>query len=176
MVSPIEPAQAAILRELHAEIDERVARMRAAQPDWNCARGCDGCCHRLADAPQLSAAEWALLREGLSAQPSATLAEIAGRMAELDAPPPLRCPLLDTTSGACRVYAWRPVACRTYGFYMQRGIGLYCGELEARAARGELDAVIWGNHDAIDRELAHLGPARPLQQWFAEWQAQARAY
>ncbi len=46
-----------------------------------------------------------------------------------------------------RFYAQRPVACRTYGFYVQRELGLYCGDIEARVAGGELADVVWGNHD-----------------------------
>ena len=39
---------------------------------------------------------------------------------------PAVCPMLDETASACRVYEYRPVACRTYGFYVQHDLGLYC--------------------------------------------------
>lgn len=51
---------------------------------------------------------------------------------------PLVCPMLDETEGACPVYAQRPVACRTYDFYVQRELGLYGGNIESRVAGGEL--------------------------------------
>ena len=88
---------------------------------------------------------------------------------------PVVCPLLDPVSGACPVYAARPVACRTYGFYVQRELGLYCREIESRVADGALSAVVWGNHDAIDRRLACLGEVRALDEWFAREERQAGA-
>jgi len=39
----------------------------------------------------------------------------------------------------------RPVACRTYGFCLQRDLGLYCRDIESR--------------------VAGLGEARPLAEW-----------
>lgn len=83
---------------------------------------------------------------------------------------PVVCPLLDQTTGACPVYAQRPVACRTYGFYVQRDLGLYCHDIESRVAEGTLADVVWGNHDAIDRQLAGFGESRSLREWFAHWQ------
>jgi Fe-S-cluster containining protein len=68
------------------------------------------------------------------------------------------------------VYAQRPVACRTYGFYVQRELGLYCHDIETRVADGSLDAVVWGNHDAIDHRLAGLGEIRLLTEWFERWE------
>jgi Fe-S-cluster containining protein len=44
------------------------------------------------------------------------------------------------------VYTQRPVACRTYGFYVQRKLGLYCRDIESREAEGALVDVVWGNH------------------------------
>ena len=82
---------------------------------------------------------------------------------------PVVCPLLDETSGACPVYAQRPVACRTYGFYAQRDLGLYCHDIESSVAAGALADVVWGNHDAIDRQLAGFGESRPLTAWFVDW-------
>jgi hypothetical protein len=61
----------------------------------------------------------------------------------------------------------RPVACRTYGFYVQRDKGLYCQEIEARVAGGDWATVVWGNHDAVDRSLNALGDSRDLTEWFA---------
>ena len=63
------------------------------------------------------------------------------------------------------------MACRTYGFYVQRDKGLYCCEIETQVAAGALADVVWGNHDAVDQQLAKLGESRPLTEWFAAWQA-----
>ncbi|NLF55122.1 MAG: YkgJ family cysteine cluster protein [Thauera phenolivorans] len=168
-------AATAPLHRLHLDIDARVAAVRDGRPDWPCAKGCDRCCRSLADLPRLTPPEWTLLREGLAALPAAQLEAIGCRIAALAAAPapPLTCPLLDAASGACPVYPQRPVACRSYGFYAQRELGLYCGEIEAEVAAGALADVVWGNHDAIDRSLATLGEARTLTDWFVEWAAEA---
>jgi hypothetical protein len=61
------------------------------------------------------------------------------------------------------------VACRTYGFYVQRDLGLYCGEIEARVEQGALADVVWGNQDAVERALAPFGVTRSLVEWFQRW-------
>ena len=134
--------------------------------------GCDGCCRRLAEVPRLTAAEWDWLREGLAALPLEQLREIRQDIAALADQPsrPIVCPLLDQSTGLCRVYAHRPVACRTFGFYVQRDQGLYCKDIESRVAGGEWADVVWGNQDAIDRRLGSLGDTRELTEWFASWE------
>lgn len=157
------------LTGLHADIDQRVHAIRQTRPDWPCSKGCDTCCRRLAEIPPLTEAEWLLLRQGLAALPQAQQARIRQQAADLarQTARPLVCPMLDQASGACPVYAQRPVACRSYGFYAQRDAGLYCGDIQARVAAGELADVVWGNHDAIDRRLRALGGTRPLTDWLA---------
>lgn len=161
------------LPRLHADIESRVQAIRASHPEWLCTKGCAGCCRRLADLPQLTAAEWKLLREGLTALPAEWLRKISQGMAAVDRQHegPIICPLLDRSTNVCPVYAQRPVACRSYGFYMQRGQGLYCGDIETEVANGVLADVMWGNHDAIDRQLAALGGSRPITEWFADWKS-----
>jgi hypothetical protein len=34
-------------------------------------------------------------------------------------------------------------------------------------AQGELDDVVWGNQDVIDRALSASGETRSLTEWFA---------
>ena len=143
------------LFQIHTDIDERVRLIREGHPEWLCGKGCDNCCRRLA--------------EGLATLPPEQLADIGRHMLELAETPshPVVCPMLDRTTGACPVYLHRPVACRTYGFYIERNLGLYCGDIEALVAQGALPDVVWGNQDAIDRRLGSLGESRPLTEWFA---------
>lgn len=160
------------LFQLHADIDARVQSIRDDHPDWLCGLGCDGCCHRLAEIPLLTEAEWEWLKQGLASLPPALLNEIGRDIAALagQSARPLVCPMLDRASGACRIYEHRPVACRTYGFYVQRDKGLYCKDIEARVAGGDWAGAIWGNHDAVDRRLGVLGDTRELTEWFKRWQ------
>ena len=159
------------LTQLHADIDVRVLTIREGRSDWLCGKGCDSCCRRLADVPQLTVAEWDLLREGLATLPPERLQEIRINIAALSGQRsrPIICPLLDLYTGSCPVYAQRPVACRTYGFYVQRDLGLYCHDIESLVAEGALADVVWGNHDAIDHRLAGLGEIRALTGWIERW-------
>lgn len=159
------------LTQLHADIEARVRAIRNDNPDWLCRMGCDGCCRRLAEVPRLTAAEWALLRDGLAVLPPERLREVGRGIATLAEQPSrsIVCPLLDRSAGACLVYAHRPVACRTYGFYVQRDLGLYCKDIESRVAGGALTGVVWGNQDAVDRRLCDLGDSHDLTEWFARW-------
>ncbi|MDP5238026.1 YkgJ family cysteine cluster protein [Uliginosibacterium sp. 31-16] len=163
------------LTDLHLSIDQRVVAIRAEAPDWLCAKGCANCCRRLAEVPQLTEAEWALLHEGLAALSTEHLALIAQRMQALaqQTTRPLTCPMLDEATNACPVYLQRPVVCRSYGFYARRDGGLYCSEIEAQVAAGLHATVVWGNHEAVERELAGMGEVRPLTEWFARWQGEA---
>jgi uncharacterized protein len=158
-----------ILTQLHADIEARVGIIRDENPDWLCRRGCDGCCRRLAEIPRLTVEEWDWLKSGLTELPQDLLKEIGQHIAALSGQSsrPIVCPLLDQEAGACRVYAHRPVACRTYGFYVQRDLGLYCKDIESRVESGAWANVVWGNQDAIDQRL---GDTRELTEWFADWQ------
>ncbi|MFZ2406183.1 MAG: YkgJ family cysteine cluster protein [Methylobacter sp.] len=160
------------LAQLHADIEARVQTIRDDHQDWRCGLGCDGCCRRLAEVPLLTAAEWDWLKEGLAAIPPERLRKIGRDIAALAEQTlrPIVCPLLDQSAGACQVYAHRPVACRTYGFYVQRDLGLYCKDIESRVADGAWADVVWGNQDAIDRRLCGLGDTRELTDWFVRWQ------
>jgi Fe-S-cluster containining protein len=157
------------LNDLHDDIEARVISIRAQHADWPCSKGCDHCCRHLAEVPQLTAGEWSLLETGLAALPPDILRVINARIAMLNdrKSGPVVCPMLDPDRGACLVYQQRPVACRTYGFYVQRNLGLYCHDIETRVSGGELADVVWGNHDAIERRLTSLGETRPLNEWVA---------
>ena len=159
------------LSQLHIDIETRVKAIRASQSDWICRQGCDGCCRRLAEVPKITAKEWDFLQEGLAALPPEQLMEISQKVVELagQVSRPVVCPMLDRLNGACLVYTQRPVACRTFGFYVQRDLGLYCKDIETRVTDGALADVVWGNHDIIDRRLHDLGESRDLTEWFAGW-------
>ena len=108
--------------------------------------------------------QWGALRAALAALPVAEIATIRRRLDALGPAPaaPVTCPLLDPQSGACPVYAARPLACRSYGFYVERDTGLYCAEIEARVAAGAYPEVIWGHQGRLETRLAALGETRPL--------------
>ena len=157
------------LTQLHAAIDTRVQTIRNSVAEWPCAKGCDACCHRLAEIPTLTEAEWKLLSEGLLALPPKHLQRIEQAMVALEnqASGPFVCPFLDRVSGACPVYAQRPVACRTYGFYVRRDKGLYCRDMETQVAEGTMAGLVWGNHEAVERQLVELGETHSLTEWLA---------
>ena len=157
------------LTQIQMEIDARVGAIREQSPNWQCAKGCDTCCRRLAGIPQLTEAEWGLLQEGLAGLAPEHLEEIRGRTMALknQTSHPVVCPLLNQATGACPVYLQRPIACRTYGFYVQRDQGLYCLDIKSLVDDSTLADVVWGNHDQIDRQLLSQGESRNLTEWFA---------
>ncbi len=160
------------LIQLHVDIDTRINAIRDDNTDWQCKMGCDGCCHRLAEVPRLTTVEWELLQTGLIALPSEILQEISHAVATLSkqSTPFVVCPMLDKLKGACVVYEHRPVACRTYGYYVQYDQGLYCNDILERVTGDVLKDVVWGNHNTVDRQLRYLGETKDLTKWFANWE------
>ncbi|MGR8930696.1 MAG: YkgJ family cysteine cluster protein [Gammaproteobacteria bacterium] len=59
--------------------------------------------------------EWMLLREGLSLLPEDLLQTISKNISVLaeQSNRPIVCPLLDQSTGTCRIYQYRSTACRT---------------------------------------------------------------
>lgn len=148
-----------VLRVLDNQIAARCAATTAQVEDWPCRSGCDHCCRHLAREPLLTLEEWLRLQPRLTA-------EIRERNAQLQGPP-FVCPFLHQHNGACGVYEQRPIACRTYGFYVERDQGLYCHQIRERVESGEFAQVTWGNQTAIDRRLDELGGRRTLSHWIA---------
>jgi Fe-S-cluster containining protein len=155
------------LIELHTDIDIRVNAIRENNTDWQCKMGCDGCCHKLASIPQLTRVEWELLCEGLANLPTEIQQEINQTIAALlTQSTPFVCPMLDKSKGTCRVYAYRPVACRTYGYYVQHDKGLYCNDILERVTSGTLNDVVWGNQNVVERQLNRFRDTKDLTEWF----------
>ena len=155
-----------LLVSIQQSIDARVSGIVDVQRSWPCRAGCDRCCRHLAAIPEITAPEWALMSAGRHALPEAVQRAVTERMRALeDATYPFTCPLLDTPSGLCLVYEHRPLACRTYGFYVEHGIALYCEEIRAPADAGRLDDVVWGNQATVDDRSVGLGVKRSLIDW-----------
>ncbi len=151
---------------LDQRIEDIVDRTKQQHPSWPCRRGCDACCRRLSESPRITEAEWDRLRELISSLDSTVRDQIHQGIKEVRGQTsPVICPMLDRQEGACLVYAARPLACRTYGYFDQRGIGVYCLDIESEVNQGRFRDVIWGNQDAIDRDQSRLGQLRSLDEW-----------
>jgi Fe-S-cluster containining protein len=145
------------LHQIDDVVRDRAREIVSAHPDWPCRKGCDDCCRGLTSTPRVSRAEWERI--------AAVLDEAARRRIRESVPAtrPAVCPLLDRESGACAVYEARPAACRAYGFYVERGLVLGCGRIEAIAR--ERPDVLWGNHAALEDRLRLLGETATLAEW-----------
>jgi Fe-S-cluster containining protein len=156
---------------VYDEIGARAGALVTARGDWPCRRGCADCCRSLAAVPMATRPEWERMWTGYLALPAETRGLIRARVQTLAAQTsgPYVCPMLDDAAGACLVYQHRPAACRSYGFYAARDGGRWCHRIEA-IATSERD-LIFGNHEAIERDLQDLGGA-PLElpAWFAAHQ------
>jgi Fe-S-cluster containining protein len=153
---------------LDAQIEQRARATHEAHPWWPCAEGCSHCCRSLPHLPEISEPEWRRLSVAIEALAPDVRDLVALRIREAeDASRPVTCPLLERTRGVCLVYEARPVACRAYGFYVDREGGLHCGKVtDAVAAHeGEGEPIVWGNGDAVERALAELGDKRSLAAW-----------
>lgn len=62
----------------------------------------------------------------------------------------------------------RPMACRTYGFYVSRGTGNWCHLILGLVEQHGDGDIVWGNQDAMEDTLARLsGDTVPLLEWFS---------
>jgi uncharacterized protein len=162
----------ATLIQIQEEVRLRVEQITSTHGNWPCRKGCDECCRRLASLPRVSREEWQSIAEALHALP-ANVAEAARQRIRDSAfvSRPVVCPLLDSDSGSCLVYEARPIACRAYGFYVERDVVLGCSRIEAVGEQSR--DIVWGNHSALEQRLDSLGPAADLIEWFASEQAEA---
>lgn len=155
------------LYQIQDQVRTRTETIAAAHGNWPCRKGCDDCCRHLASVPRVTRNEWLLIESALDS----ALRERIRNSAQQTRP--VVCPLLDTDSGACLIYEVRPVACRSYGFYAERGKVLGCHRIETLAR--ESHDVIWGNHESLEERLDQLGPARELFEWLATASAETQS-
>ncbi len=162
--------------QLHVIQDDvrlRVEDIEASHGSWPCRKGCDDCCRRLASVPTVTEPEWRAIAEAMESLPKDTLDVIRKRIQDSALlSRPIVCPMLDTSSGACLVYEARPVACRAYGFYVERNDVLGCTRIEAIGR--DSTQVIWGNHVALEERVSTLGPASELHVWLASEEAERK--
>jgi Fe-S-cluster containining protein len=77
------------------------------------------------------------------------------------------CPYLDEQEGACRIYEARPIACRTYGFFVTRDQDQYCEQIEAEVNNRREDTIVWGNAEAIRTNLEQMsGTPIPFEEHY----------
>lgn len=107
------------LGELQAKVDAFFARVEARHgDDMQCRTGCSDCCRvRLT----ITSVEAAAIRAEVSGWPAARRRALA-EVPPPDGAPPDRCAALDER-GRCRIYAARPIVCRSHGvpIRMRRG-------------------------------------------------------
>ena len=126
-----EPDRQRVLRWVDAE-DRRFLRVldaaleegsRIAGAHLACRIRCTECCIGAFPITQLDARRlrdgWAALNGADPVRASAVLARAERVVAEHDTEGP--CPALDPATGACDLYAWRPVTCRTFGLPVRIG-------------------------------------------------------
>lgn len=170
-VGSLSESRRRALEDVYRRVDARAADIAGGHGWWPCRRGCDHCCRHLAAPLPLTALEWEVLWEGIQRLPPEVRREVRARvedMASRGATRPYTCPLLDTETGACRVYAHRPLTCRSYGFAAARDGGRWCQFItDLLAQHGEGD-IIWANQDALEEAVAQLGgETSTFFEWFA---------
>lgn len=125
----IADARAAMVVDVYATLDARIADALRVLPALACTRGCSSCCF---STPIVTALEWVILHRHLRSLDDADFARIADaaemirplvpRMIALRqalaakepvAPLAVQCPFL--IGGACSVYEKRPIICRAFG-------------------------------------------------------------
>lgn len=154
------------LRVIQDGVKSRADEIEASHGSWPCRKGCDDCCRRLAAVPRVTEPEWRAIADAVESLPEETADVIRERIqnsAVLSRP--IVCPMLDTSSGSCLVYEGRPVACRAYGFYLERSDVLGCVRIEAIGR--DSTQVIWGNYVTLEERLSSLGPTSELHVWLA---------
>lgn len=156
---------------LDAEVEVRTTQIRNDAPDWPCRSGCADCCKSLGAPMLASPEEWRRLEAGLATLSEAARTQIEAGFDAMDETAlrgdPVVCPVLDEAD-RCRLYEFRPLRCRTHGYYAGRAGGYWCDRIEARVEAGGAEGLIFGRHEALDRSAARALGA-PLS--WSEWRA-----
>jgi len=152
-----------LLQNLDEQIEARVQAIRADRDWWPCRRGCDACCRHLAHPPELSTTEWTRVDAAVAGLPVPIQAMVEQKIkallrqsVEQTLSAAVVCPYLDEQEGACRIYDARPIACRTYGFFVARDHDQYCGQIESEVNDRSDAAIVWGNAEAIHQDIERL--------------------
>jgi Fe-S-cluster containining protein len=169
------------LQNLDEQIECSVQAIRAERDWWLCRRGCDHCCRHLAHPPEMSLAEWERVDRAVGHLPNSIQAEISQRIDALlqqivqqSLPTAVPCPYLDEREGVCQIYDFRPIACRTYGFFIARDHDQYCEFIETEVNRRGDDAIAWGNAESIRHDLKRIsGLPVPFEVHYGDRLAQA---
>ena len=148
------------LQELEANIAARMLAIQKERSWWPCQKCCDQCCRQLAHPPELTQLEWMRVDKAVAALPmprrlliQQKIDELLKQIASNTVSPKVVCPYLDEEHRSCQIYEARPVACRTYGFYIARTHSQYCQIIETEVdARDEVN-IIWGNAEAVTNNL-----------------------
>jgi len=152
------------LHVLQEQIRIRVEQITSEHESWPCRKGCDDCCRRLASVPIVTREEWQAIASHLELLEPETADAIRERIRNsATASHPVICPMLDLDSGTCLVYESRPIACRSYGFYVERESVLGCHRIKLIAE--DASDVIWGNSIALEDKLKPLGPVAEIYRW-----------
>ena len=168
-MEPLTEQQRQTLEDLYRRIDTRVSSITGTHAWWPCRKGCDHCCRHLAAPLTVTRLEWTYLWEGFQSLPPEAQAEVRAHAAKLEGTQrPYTCPFLDREAGGCRVYEHRPMACRTYGFYVSQGSGNWCHFIRGLLDQHGEGDIIWGNQDSLEDTLERLsGATLSLFEWFA---------
>ena len=116
----------------------------------------------------MTAPEWRRLHESFRNLPPHEREDAAQRLELLRTSPqrPFVCPFLDGERGTCRVYEARPLACRSYGFYVEGRHGKHCQLVGDALAAHDASDVVWGNESALFAQAEkEFGPMRTLFEW-----------
>ncbi|MBR8837270.1 MAG: YkgJ family cysteine cluster protein [Stigonema ocellatum SAG 48.90 = DSM 106950] len=165
------------LQILDERVESRVKAIRADRDWWPCRRGCDHCCRHLACPPELSREEWVRIEDAIAVLATPIRTEIEQKIdallvqiAEDTVGQHVVCPYLDDRSGSCLIYDARPIACRTYGFFVARDHNQYCHIIDTEVTSRSDRGIVWGNAEAIgDAHLRISGAPIPFHVYYGGW-------
>lgn len=157
------PEEQRSLQNLEKRIETRVEAIRGDREWWPCQRGCDHCCRHLAHPPELTSLEWERIDAAVAQLPAAEklivehkILVLLQQIADNTLASQVICPYLNEAEGACRIYTDRPIACRTYGFFVTRDHDQYCDQIETEVRERKDDEIAWGNAATIRNELERI--------------------